>query len=99
MPAYLIADIDVKDAAAYAEYRTANPGIVKKFAARYLVAGGAVDVIEGDWAPGRVVVIEFPDKAAITAFYNSPEYVALRQIRWKSAKSRLITVEGLGPAG
>jgi uncharacterized protein (DUF1330 family) len=99
MSAFLIADIDVNDTEAYDKYRAANPGIVKKFGGRYLAAGGAVRVIEGDWTPARVVIIEFPDMAAITAFYESPEYVALRQIRWKSAKSRLVVVEALVPSG
>ncbi len=93
MPALLIADINVQDANEYSEYRAANPGIIKKFGGRYLAVGGDVRVIEGDWTPRRVIIIEFPDMAAITAFYESPEYIRLREIRWKSADSRLVAVE------
>ena len=95
MPAFLIADIHVKDPDAYAQYRSANPDIVNKYGGRYIALGGEVRVLEGDWIPRRTIIIEFPDMAAITAFYDSPEYVALRKIRWDSADSRLVAFETL----
>lgn len=90
MPALLIADIEVRDAEAYAPYRQANPAIVAKFGGRYLAVGAEVRVLEGDWVPRRTVIIEFPDMAAVEAFYQSPEYAAIRPIRWQSADSRLV---------
>jgi uncharacterized protein (DUF1330 family) len=93
MPALLVADIDVRDPQAYARYREANPDIVRKFGGRYLAVGGQVSVLEGDWSPRRTVIIEFPDMAAIQAFYGSPEYAAIRSIRWQSADSRLVAFE------
>jgi len=93
VPALLLADIDVKDPEAYAEYRTANPGVVKKYRGRYIAVGGDVRVIEGDWSPRRTIIIEFPDMAAVKNFYDSPEYVELRKIRWKSADSRIVVFE------
>lgn len=93
MPALLIADIDVRDPGAYAAYREANPAIVRKFGGRYLAVGGEVRVLEGDWAPRRTVVIEFPDMAALQSFYDSPEYAQVRGIRWRSADSRLVALE------
>ena len=95
MPAFLFADIDVKDPERYAKYIEANPGIVKKFGGRYIARGGEVRVLEGDWKPQRTIVIEFPDMEAIAAFYDSPEYAELRKIRWKSADSRLFAIETL----
>ncbi|MEQ8734716.1 MAG: DUF1330 domain-containing protein [Rhodospirillaceae bacterium] len=95
MPAILIADIDVTDPDTYKTYREANPDIVNKFGGRYLALGGEVQVLEGDWHPRRTVVMEFPDMAAINAFYDSPEYIELRKIRWKSADSRLVALETL----
>lgn len=93
MPALLIADIDVRDAETYARYRQANPGIVGKYGGRYLAVGREVRVLEGDWVPRRTVIIEFPDMAALDAFYQSPEYAELRPIRWQSADSRLVAFE------
>jgi uncharacterized protein (DUF1330 family) len=95
MPAFLIADIKVNDPDTYAKYRSANPDIVNKFGGRYIALGGEVRVLEGDWIPRRTVILEFPDMAAITAFYESPAYVELRKIRWDSAESRLVAIETL----
>lgn len=93
MPAVLIADIDVRDPETYARYRTANPEIVRKFGGRYLAVGREVQVLEGDWVPRRTVIIEFPDMAAIRAFYGSQEYAEIRGIRWQSADSRMVAFE------
>ncbi|MEZ5457757.1 MAG: DUF1330 domain-containing protein [Steroidobacteraceae bacterium] len=93
MPAVLIADIDVRDAEAYAAYRSANPAIVRQYGGRYLAVGGDVQVIEGDWVPRRTVLIEFPDMDALRRFYDSPEYAAIRGVRWRSADSRLVAFE------
>ncbi len=95
MAALLIADIDVTDTDAYAAYKRANPAIVNRFGGRYLALGGAVKTLEGDWHPRRTVIIEFDDMATLERFYDSDEYRALRQIRWKSADSRLVAIETL----
>lgn len=95
MPALLIADIDVRDADRYAEYRTANPAIVGEYGGRYLALGADTEVLEGDWKPRRTIVIEFPDMAALKAFYDSESYARLRPIRWESADSRLVAIETL----
>jgi uncharacterized protein (DUF1330 family) len=44
------------------------------------------------------VIIEFPDMAAVRAFYESNEYAAIRGIRWRSADSRLVAFETAGSA-
>jgi len=94
MPAYLIADIDVTDAAAYEEYKKITPGAIAAYGGRFLVRGGAVDSKEGGWKPSRVAVVEFPSMAQARKFYDSPEYAPALAIRLKHAKSRLILVEG-----
>lgn len=95
MPAFLIADIAVEDAEAYAAYRDANPAIVNRFGGRYVALGGAVAVLEGDWHPRRTVIIEFPSMDALHQFYDSPDYRELRKIRHASADSRLVAIETL----
>ena len=64
MAAYVIADVTVKNPDVYAEYRNQVLATVTKYGGRFLVRGGACDVVEGDWRPGRVVVIEFPEMSA-----------------------------------
>lgn len=57
--------------------------------------GGAVEVIEGDWVPERVVIAKFPSVAAAKAFYDSPEYGKARAAREGAAIMRLVIVEGV----
>ena len=95
MSAYVIADVEVLDSAAYEEYRQQVPATIAAFGGRYLVRGGALTVLEGGWSPKRCVVLEFPSMAQLKAWYDSPAYVPLRAIRERSTKSNLVMVEGL----
>jgi uncharacterized protein (DUF1330 family) len=95
MSAYVIADVEVLDSAAYEEYRQQVPATIAAFGGRYLVRGGALTVLEGDWSPKRCVILEFPSMAQLKAWYDSPAYVPLRAIRERTTKSRLVMVEGL----
>ncbi len=95
MPAYLIAEVDVTDTAAYEEYRKITPGAVAAYGGRFIVRGGTVEGKEGGWKPARLVVVEFPSMDQARKFYDSPEYAPALAIRLKAAKSRLILAEGL----
>jgi uncharacterized protein (DUF1330 family) len=95
MAAYIIADIEITDLAAYEEYRQKVPAIIAAYGGRYLARGGTVEVLEGSWSPGRAVIVAFPSLAALRAFWASPEYQPLRAIRERAAKSNLVAVEGL----
>mgnify|MGYP000868861347 CR=1 FL=1 len=92
--AYIVATIDVADPVAYEEYRRVAPGLIAAHGGRYLVRGGAVDVLEGDAVPGRVVILEFPDQEAARRFWDSPEYRAAAGLRHASSTSSLFLVEG-----
>lgn len=94
MAAYVIADIQVKDAAAYEEYKKGVAATVSRFGGRFVVRGGAVKTFEGDWDPERVVVIEFPDMKTLEAWYRSPDYKPLLDRRLAAATGSLIAVEG-----
>jgi uncharacterized protein (DUF1330 family) len=92
--AYVIAEVEVTDPEVYATYRAQTPGVIDRYGGRFLVRGGAAELLEGDREPRRIVIIEFPDTAAARRFYGSPEYQAIIGIRQRAAKSRLILVEG-----
>jgi uncharacterized protein (DUF1330 family) len=94
MPAYLIADVEVRDHDAYAEYRRQVLPLVQRYGGRFIVRGGAHEVLEGSWKPQRIVVIEFPDMATLKAWYNSPEYAKLIALRQGISRGSLIAVEG-----
>ncbi|MFC7529907.1 DUF1330 domain-containing protein [Actinoplanes sp. GCM10030250] len=66
------------------------------FGGRFLVHMAEVEVVEGEW-PGAVVVIEFPDTAAIHAWYASPAYTAILPLRTRHIDGDVIVVEGVGP--
>ena len=95
MPAYLIADITVTDDAAYAEYRAQVPGVIEKCGGRYLVRGGDVFVGEGNWQPGRTVIVEFADMAAAKDFYNGPDYAPLKALRQRASTGNVVIIEGV----
>jgi uncharacterized protein (DUF1330 family) len=94
MAAYVLVDTDVTDAARYEEYKTVAKPIVESYGGRYLARGGALTVLEGDWQPHRLVVLEFPDADAARRFYDSPEYRAARAVRAGAARMSMVLVEG-----
>jgi uncharacterized protein (DUF1330 family) len=94
MPAYVVVDCEITDPAGYEEYKKLAKPAVEKYGGRYLARGGATTVLEGDWQPHRIVVLEFPDGAAIRRFYASPEYAAARAKRAGAARMSMIAIEG-----
>ena len=95
MPAYLLVDCEITDAARYENYKKLAPAAIAKYGGRYLVRGGATTQLEGHWRPNRVVVLEFPDVETAKRFYDSPEYRAARDLRAGAAKMNIILVDGL----
>ena len=98
MPAYFVANISVIDPERYPPYRTAVPAVVAQYGGRFLVRAGAVHPLEGDFGFDRFVVIEFASVEAAQAFYDSPEYAPLRQLRLDTTQSQAAIVEGYAPA-
>lgn len=92
--AYLIAEVDVHDAAEFEAYRAAVAPMIAGFGGQYLVRGGAVTALEGAAPTARMVVIEFPTKAAAETFWHSEEYAPVAEIRHASAHSRIYMIEG-----
>ncbi|CAA9474093.1 MAG: hypothetical protein AVDCRST_MAG65-983 [uncultured Solirubrobacteraceae bacterium] len=94
MPVYVIADGRAPDPSKLDEYRRRNAELVPAHGGRFLVRGGAHEVLEGGWEPGRLVIMEFPDRGAARAWYDSPEYVELRKQRQANGETDLVMVEG-----
>lgn len=95
MPAYVIAELEVTDPAAFEEYRKGVPATIAAYGGRYIARGGALDALEGGWNPKRMVVLEFPSMDRARAWYSSDEYRPLMQLRQRAAKTRAILLEGL----
>jgi uncharacterized protein (DUF1330 family) len=95
MAAYIFASVEVTDSLAYEQYRERVPAVIAAYGGRYLVRGGATELLEGQAPANRLVIIEFPDMAQLKAFYRSPEYQPLLAIRRRAARSSLYAVAGV----
>jgi uncharacterized protein (DUF1330 family) len=94
MAAYLIVDVDVSDAARYEEYKKLAPPAIAAYGGKYLVRGGACEVLEGTFPAKRVVVLEFPSADQARKFYHSSEYGAAKRARAGAARMNMLLVEG-----
>ncbi|SFJ05222.1 DUF1330 domain-containing protein [Jannaschia pohangensis] len=90
---YWIAHGRVDDAVKYDLYRAANAAPLAEFGARFLVRGGARELVEGSAKP-RTVVIEFPSYQAALDCYASPGYQAALALRQGISESDLVICEG-----
>ncbi len=94
MPAYLIAEHRIHDATRFEAYRSAVAPMIARYGGRYLTKPGSHAVLDGEWQPTRVVIVEFPDMATLRRWYDSPEYAPLIELRRSSATDVLIALDG-----
>ena len=95
MPAYVIADIDVRDPALYERYKALAPPAIAAHGGRYLARGGRTESLEGSWSPKRAVILEFPSVEQAKAWWASAEYAEGKALRQSCATSEIIVVEGV----
>ena len=95
MSAYVVVQVEIKDPVRYADYRKMVPPSIEKYGGRFLVRGGKTQTLEGTWAPGRFVLVEFPSVEQAKAWWASPEYAEARALRWATAESQMIVAEGI----
>ena len=94
MPAYVIVDLEVTEPVEYEEYKRVAGSTVEKYGGKYIVRGGPCEILEGDWDPKRIVILQFDDADRAKAWFHSPEYAEPRKMRHRTAKTRMILVEG-----
>lgn len=94
MSAYVIVETDITDAAQFEQYKAASPAAVHAGGGHFLARGGELDVLEGDWQPSRLVVLEFEDLAAARRWYQSAEYQQAKKLRDGAARLRMVAVQG-----
>ncbi|KPK34028.1 MAG: hypothetical protein AMJ66_04245 [Betaproteobacteria bacterium SG8_40] len=95
MPAYVITEIEVTDPKGYEAYRARVGKSLEEFGARFLVRGGDVDVLEGDWQPRRIVMCVFDDMDTARRWYRSDGYQELKRLRQNTATMNMVAVEGV----
>jgi uncharacterized protein (DUF1330 family) len=95
MTAYVIVETDVTDPEQYEQYKAASPAAIAAGGGRFLVRGGEHVVLEGDWQPPRLVMLEFEDLEAVRRWYESDAYQAAKKLREGAARFRAVAVEGI----
>ncbi len=94
MSAYLIAQARVTEPEHYETYKRLAQLAVEKYRGRYIVRGGATALLEGEWRPPRLVILQFESADQAKAFYASPEYQSAKQARQGAASMNMLVVEG-----
>lgn len=97
MPAYVISEVEVRDPAAMAAYRELAARSIAAHGGRYLVRGGAAELVEGGPPARNLIIVEFPSMAAARDWYASADYAEALKLRRTALERRLLFVEGALP--
>ena len=95
MSAYVIVEIDIVDPTGYEEYKQLASATVEKYGGKYIVRGGAVETVEGDWKPKRIVVLQFGSMQRAKDWLDCEEYREPRKMRHRTARTNMILIEGM----
>ena len=95
MPAYIIVDVTIHNAENYEGYKKLTPASVAAYDGKFIVRGGKTETLEGNWQPGRLVVLQFPSVERAKEWWASQEYAPAKAIRQANAETKMILVEGL----
>jgi uncharacterized protein (DUF1330 family) len=95
MPAYVIVNVNTRDPERYEEYKKMAQDAVARFGGRYIVRGGKMEVLEGTWAPTRIVVLQFESYEKALAWWHSDEYASAKQLRQSLSTTDLVIVDAL----
>ncbi len=95
MKAYIIVDVTITNPTLYEDYKKLTPASLVPFEGKFIVRGGVAETLEGEWQPGRIVVIEFPSKQKANEWWNSAGYAPAKALRQATSKTKMIVVEGV----
>jgi len=95
MVAYVVVEVEVEDKDRYEMYKRMVPPTLTPYGGRFIVRGGEVKTLEGEWSPKRVVIVEFPSVERAQAWWSSEEYAEAKALRQATARTRMIVVAGI----
>lgn len=95
MPAYVIVDVKINDPVEYEEYKKLTPAAIAAYDGKFIVRGGPVEVLEGNWDYGRIVLIEFKSVARAKEWWSSTEYAKAKSMRQRASTTKMIVVDGV----
>jgi len=93
MPAYVVAMMNITDREVYKKYTDRTPPIVKKYGGKFLTRGEAFNCVEGQNYDGRLVILEFPSKDDVEAWYNDPDYQKAMEFRHTASTMNYLLVQ------
>ncbi len=94
MPAYVISEVEVIDQAAADRYRQLEGASIERYGGHHLVTGAVPEALEGEWEPGRqLVMVEFPTLQDAERWYASAEYAEALDVRAHALRRRLLIVD------
>ena len=96
MAAYIIVNVTIHDPEEYKEYMKLTPRSIAAYNGKFIVRGGATEILEGAPTVGRIVVLEFPTAERAREWWNSAEYEVAKAIRQRVAHTEMILVDGVG---
>lgn len=97
MSVYLIVEIEVQNKELYSRYVEKVPETIDKYGGRYLIRGGEVTALSGNWNPERIILIEFETVEQLRKCFSSPEYLELAPLREQSTTSKSIIIDSYSP--
>ncbi|WKK65369.1 DUF1330 domain-containing protein [Lutimonas zeaxanthinifaciens] len=95
MSAFVLVEIDIHDMELYKSYTLLTPATIAAYNGKFVVRGGEATVLEGDWKPQRIVILEFPSVEKANDWWHSQAYEKARKIRQKAATTKMIILEGV----
>jgi uncharacterized protein (DUF1330 family) len=97
MAAYIIADVNVQNAEEFEAYRKLVPATLTPYGGRFIIRGGKIEALEGDWTPKRIVALEFPDFNKAKDWWASQEYLEPKKMRQRASLTNLLVIDGYTP--
>ena len=94
MAAYVVVQVTIQDPDRYEGYKALTPETIQRHGGRFLVRGGEVDVVEGEWGYQRLVILEFDSLDQAKGWYSSPEYQEALKIRQSASEGLVVIAEG-----
>ncbi len=94
MAAYVIVNVNTDRPAEYEAYKAIAQKTVAQFGGRYLVRGGRMEILEGEWTPTRIVVVEFDSFDRAREWWASAEYAPAKTLRQRLSVTDMILVDG-----
>ena len=95
MPAYAFAHIRVHDPVRYEDYKRQAQASIIAHGGKYIARGGAVETLEGEWKPERLVLLEFPSMEVARRWWTSESYQQAAALRRATSVGELVLLEGL----